>query len=144
MGMFYIYTNKDSYELYNSITFSNPRYVYIEPDDLYDLNKIEVRCEINTIRNIWDNFLCVELLPKTIIIHYGTLFADSIKKEWDAANEWLYNNGYNKASNLYLKECFSCVEDAAEGVKYFCEAVATTKATQYLLMGYANSTNFSN
>ena len=33
MGLFYIYSNKSSKELYDLITFSEPYYTYIEPDN---------------------------------------------------------------------------------------------------------------
>ena len=138
MGMFYIYSLQDSTELYNSITFSRPHYIYIDPDNYYDLEKIEVKYEIQTLMNFWDNLICVELLPHRIIIHYGVLFVDSFEMEWDAAREWIYEKGYIKPNNLILKECYSCVEDAADGVNYFCDMVAKTKATQFLLMGYSN------
>ena len=62
MGMFYIYSLQNSDELYNSITFSNPHYVYIDPDNYYDLEKIEIKCKTQILNNFWDNFICAELL----------------------------------------------------------------------------------
>ena len=67
------------------------------------------------------------------------LFSDVTKKEWDEGREWLYKQNYTQAANLYLSECYSSVEDAADGVKFFCNLVAKTKAMQYLLMGYNSS-----
>ena len=144
MGMFYIYSLQNSDEIYNSITFSNPHYVYIDPDNYYDLEKIEIKCKTQILNNFWDNFICAELLPNKIIIHYGALFENKFEMQWDAAREWIYEKGYIKPNNLILKECFSCIQDVVDGVNYFCDMVAKTKATQFLLMGYANSTNFSN
>ena len=138
MGMFYIYSLQNPNDLYNSITFSRPHYIYIDPDNYYDLEKIEVKYEIQTLMNFWDNLICVELLPKKMVIHYGVLFVDSFEMKWDVAQEWIYQKGYMKPNNLILKECYSCVEDAADGVNYFCDMVAKTKATQFLLMGYSN------
>ena len=139
MGLFYIYSNKKPSELYDSITFARAFYKYIDPDEIYNLEKIEVQCETCVLNNIWENLICIELLPKAIIIHNGTLFENKIKMEWDIGWNWVFKNGYERAESLILSEVYSTAYDAADGVKYFYNLVAKTKATEYLLLG----SNFS-
>lgn len=135
MGLFYIYSNKKPSELYDSITFARAFYKYIDPDEIYDLEKIEVQCETCVLNNIWENLICIELLPKAIIIHNGTLFENKIKMKWETGWDWVYKNGYDRAESLILLETYSTVSDAVDGVKYFTNLVAKTKATEYLLLG---------
>lgn len=139
MGLFYIYSNKSTLELYNSITFTNPHYKYIDPDDIYNLEKIKIQCKTYILNNIWENLICIELLPNNIIIHRGTLFENKIKTEWHSGWDWVFENGYERAKNLILSEVYPTLSDAADGVKYFYKMVAKTKATEFLLSGY----NFS-
>ena len=138
MGMFYIYTNKNSNDIYNSISFSNPYKLYIDPDNIYDLDKIDVKCKTLTLENFWDGIICIELLPKQIVIHHRVFFGDKFALDWDQAQNWFFKNEYNRATNLILSECYPTLSDAIDGVKYYCDIVAKTKATQYLLMGYKN------
>ena len=135
MGLFYIYSNKKPSELYDSITFARAFYKYIDPDEEYNLNNIEVQCETCILNNIWENLICMELLPKAIIIHNGTLFENKIKMKWDMGWNWVFENGYERAESLILSEVYSTASDAADGVKYFYNLVAKTKATEYLLLG---------
>ena len=139
MGLFYIYSNKKPSELYDSITFARAFYKYIDPDEIYDLEKSEVQCETCILNNIWESLICIELLPKVIIIHNGTLFENKIKMKWDIGWNWVFENGYERAKSLILSEVYPTASDAADGVKYFYNLVAKTKATEYLLLG----SNFS-
>ena len=135
MGLFYIYTNKSTAELYDSIIFSNACYKYIDPDDVYNLEKIDIVYKTHIISDFWQSLICVELLPHYIILHNGVCFDGKLKMKWDDGWEWLYKNGYDRAKNLILEETYSTVNDAVDGVKYFCDLVAKTKATEYLLLG---------
>ena len=135
MGLFYIYTNKSAAELYDSITYTNANYEYLNSDDIYDLNKIKVNYKTYIINDFWQNLICVELFPNHIILHNGIFFDGKLKMKWDDGWEWLYTRGYNRAKNLILSETYSTVSDAVDGVKYFCDLVAKTQATEYLLLG---------
>lgn len=136
MGIFYIYSLENAEDLYNSITFTSPGYSYISPDDIYDLTKLEVYCKPYMSDNFWEKVVCVELLPKSMNIYSGIFFSYKREMDWNAAQEWLDEKGYTRAKNFILNESFSTVSDASDGVTYFCDTVAKTKATQYLLMGY--------
>lgn len=135
MGLFYIYSKKSPLELYNSIIFTNAYHKYVDPDDVYNLEKIEVNYKIHILDNIWENLICIELLPNTIILHHGILFENKTKMKWETGWDWVYKNGYDRAESLILLETYSTVSDAVDGVKYFTNLVAKTKATEYLLLG---------
>ena len=134
--MFYIYSSVESSELYDSITFVNPYYRYVGSDELYNLNKTEIICETRTLSNFWDNFVCVELLPNKINIYFGANFDNKKEKEWEEGFQQLTDKGYFRPTAYILNECYPTVSDAADAVLHYCDTVAKTKATQYLLRGY--------
>lgn len=138
MGLFYIYSNKTPNELYNSITFTQPKMIYIDPDDIYDLEKISVEYKTYIVNDFWQNLICIELLPNHIILHTGVFFQGRVEMEWEYAWEWLHEKGYDRVRNMILSEGYFTISDAVDGVNYFCDMVAKTKVTQFLLMGYYN------
>lgn len=104
MGLFYIYSNKTSNEIYNSITFTQPKMIYIDPDDIYDLEKIEVKYKTYIINDFWQNLICIELLPNHIILHTGVFFKGKKEMKWEDAWEWLHKKGYDRTKNMILSK----------------------------------------
>jgi len=135
MGMFYIYSNKKNYELYDMIDYKNA-YIGWEQKEYEPYVEIQViKEEMIMLDNIYDHILCAEILSNKIIIYYGYEFSEFITMPYETAQEWLYIHGYNRTNNYILKEDYACLEYAITGVNQFCAAVAHNKAEQCFLKG---------
>lgn len=137
MGMFTIYSFLEGYELYDLIDFKNPKILWEPYEDKPWVDHQVVKYDVYALHNIWDYLVCIEHLPNLYRVYYGDQFRDYI--EFNTSEElysWLSSQKYSVVKNFILKECFSCIEYAVEGVERFCKVVAHNKAEQYFLEGH--------
>lgn len=136
MGMFYIYSYKKSYELYDMIDYKKA-YIGWEQKEYEPYVETQVvKEELVMLDNIYDYILCAEILPHNVVLYYGDRFEKQIELPYDVGMDWLFIHGYNRVSNYILKECYACADYALAGVDKFCKAVAHNKAEQSLLEGH--------
>lgn len=107
MGMFYIY---------NKVDRGNPY-------------------ELIDLKNIWDELICAELRPGCIILHYGDQFKQTLMGYWDEVENYLDHEGYAKAKNYILKDCYPSLSDVQDAVKLFVKKVEQTRTMERLLKG---------
>lgn len=129
MGMFYILSNIDCKELSNFIGFSKPKIKWNDNDEQY------ISCKYVEYKEIYNNLVCTELLPNKINIYSGYCFQEMLTFKWDNGQDYLRILGFDRCTNYILKECYSSLMDAIEGVEEYCKTVAHNKAEYYLLQG---------
>ena len=133
MGMFYIYTNIDPNDLIDCITYSNIKIEYNDDIEWQEKPQI-IKCDYFELEDIEKYLIIAEYLPDEVII-YSNYFLNKTEYDWDKCKLWLDRNNFKKCTNLYLKECYYCLEYAIEGINNFKKAVAQNKAEFSLLQG---------
>lgn len=138
MGMFYVYSTLDNYELYSIVDFKNA-YIGWEQKEYEPYVETQVvKEEVDMVHDIYDYIMYVEILPNKYKIYFGHNH-ESVEMPQSVAEEWLFVHGYNRTKNYILKECYFCLDYAINGVENFCKAVAHNKAEQYFLKGYSGN-----